>query len=144
MASQAARHAAYAELVAGLLDVRDPAAEERFDRRLDELVAQGLVDPDGARSLRLLQRQSVRALVEHAQTVLPATLLAIENSHREQSANDVDDQPSFAESVRDAETASASDAMADQADEEIDLLEPPADLTARRLLVAGLTQLPEP
>ena len=104
MASQAARHAAYAELVAGLL----------------------------------------RAMVEHALTVLPATVLGFEYSHREQLANAVDDQPSFAESVSDAETASVSDAMADPADEEIDLLEPPADLTARRLLVAGLTQLPEP
>ena len=144
MASQAARHAAYAELVAGLLDVRDSAAEERFDKRLDDLVADGLIDPGSARSLRLLQRQAVRAVVEHAQTVLPATLLAIENAHREQSANRVDDRPTFAESVSDAETASVSGAVDDPADDEIDLLEPPADLTARRLLVAGLTQLPEP
>ena len=37
----------------------------------------GQMTPDVARSVRLLQRHSVRAVVEHAQAVLPATLMAV-------------------------------------------------------------------
>jgi len=153
VASHAARQAAYAELVAGLLDVRDEGAQERFDGQVEQLVAEGLMTPDVARSVRLLQRQSVRAVVEHAQAVLPTTLMALESSHREQWLNQFaeDDNPEDLDGLLDASTDVLSDELADLTDEMPDDIsddnvaqDGPVDLTARRLLVAGLTLLPDP
>jgi len=164
VASHAARQAAYAELVAGLLDVRDQSAQERFDIQLARLVDLGHLTPDVARSVRLLQRHSVRAVVEHAQVVLPATLMALEQSHREQWLdqldsssdsvdNSSDDIPDFVYAEDRTEPAiGGANELADEPTDEMpdDLTDDnvahdgPIDLTARRLLVAGLTLLPDP
>ena len=156
MASHAARQAAYAELVAGLLDVRDVSAQERFDIEVERLVDLGLMTPDVARSVRLLQRHSVRAVVEHAQVVLPATLMALEQAHREQwmaneADNDVDhsSEQYYPEAiapfgdVADEMPSEVADEMPDDLTDDV-TDDGPVDLTARRLLVAGLTLLPDP
>jgi hypothetical protein len=149
VASHAARQAAYAELVAGLLDVGDESAQERFDVHVHQLVTDGLMTPEVARSVRLLHRQSVRAVVEHAQVVLPPTLLALEQSHREHwlAAREADDNSGADHDADTLDDQSSNDVTHDLSDDLTDDTEAqngPVDLTARRLLVAGLTLLPDP
>jgi hypothetical protein len=131
--SDSTRLTAYAEMVAGLLDTHDPGAAERFDEVLADAEASGLIDSDTARALRWWQRESLRGLVAHAQTVLPQTLLAIERAHHE--ARD---------RLEPTEWPAVRSPDAEVADEIDDEPVPPADLTARRLLVAGLTPLRDP
>lgn len=70
------REPAYADVVAGLLDATPAAATERFDAALVEAVAAGL-DSSVARALRWRQRESVRAVREHASVVLPPVIAAL-------------------------------------------------------------------
>ena len=74
------RAAAYGELVAGLLDVRDQSTTERFDEALRAGVASGRLDPATAAELRWLQRESVQAVVDHARTALPPALMGIDEA----------------------------------------------------------------
>jgi len=137
--SQTARHSAYAELIAGLLDIRDDAAERRFDEELAAAESAGAIDADTVRTIRWCQRETVRAVVAHAQTVLPPTLIAIENSYR--------DSAGAQEATATATTPiDFPDRLPDAADFEPDddAADPPTDLTARRLLVAGLMPLRDP
>src|SRR6478609_4802720 len=78
MASRRSRESAYADLVAGLLDVRTDPATDRFDAELAAAEEDGRVDPQTAKVLRWWQREALRALVDHARTVVPPTMLAIE------------------------------------------------------------------
>jgi hypothetical protein len=80
MASRRSREVAYADLVAGLLDVRTDPATERFDAELAAAEDAGRIDPQTAKVLRWWQRETLRAVVEHAQAVFPPTLLALEQS----------------------------------------------------------------
>lgn len=146
MGSDSTRLTAYAEMVAGLLDTRDPGAEERFDEVLADAEVAGLIDPDTARALRWWQRETVRGLVAHAQAVLPPTLLAVECAH-----HDARDRmaPSDWQSPMTADISDAreEDVEATAPQDDVTLEDepaPPADLTARRLLVAGLTPLRDP
>lgn len=157
MAGQSARESAYAELVAGLIDVREDVATARFDAELAHAEADGRIDAATARALRWWQRAAVRAVVDHARTALPPVLAALDRAH------DV-----AAEELAEAERA-LDDAMAlalPTGPEEPVVPVPPApqpaveghppdeepsptpgphpDLTSRRLLVAGLTPLPPP
>lgn len=134
MGSDSARYSAYADLVAGLLDARDQTAEARFDQELADAEASGRIDPDTARILRWWQRETQRALVAHAETVLPPTLLALERSSLQ---------------ARDRLDSGVADSPTEEPRVDIDQPlddEPkqPTDLTARRLLVAGLTPLRDP
>jgi hypothetical protein len=131
--SEAARNLAYAELVAGLLDVRDTAAEAEFDATLAAAEAAGRIDSQTARALRWWQRETVRNVVSHAQVVLPPTLLALEQSLRESHQR--------VESPPDVTVDDPDDAVEEPADEPP---RQPTDLMARRLLVAGLTPLRDP
>jgi hypothetical protein len=74
------RAAAYGELVAGILDVRDATPTRRFDDAIRDAVAAGRLDPRTAAELRWLQRESLQALVEHARISLPAALLGIDEA----------------------------------------------------------------
>jgi len=164
--SEAARRAAYAELVAGLLDVRDATSDERFDEAVEHAQQMGRIDVTTARELRLLQRRSVRAVIDHAQTVLPATMVSLEQAHRDaglqatsmsESATEqhADDEPCDDDLSRQTgEDSEDGDArLDDNRDEDafdvghtadVDpAVSPLVDLTARRLLVAGLTPLPD-
>ena len=139
MVTQAARSSAYAELITGLLDVRDTSSEMQFDAALAEAESADRIDSDTARLLRWWQRETVRAVVDHAQLVLPATLLALEDSFREahQRTTPPIDQP-----VSPPAAAPATEAAAEP--EWTQDQPPPTDLSARRLLVAGLTPLRDP
>lgn len=138
MSNEAGRLAAYADLVAALLDLSDPTPSATFDDALDAAVTDGSLTPEQARRLRWLQRESVRRLVDHARSVLPSTLVALED----ELTGGVAEAPDRAAADRDdASTAPAPDDPegADGPDEPV----PPVDLHSRRLLVAGLRPLPD-
>lgn len=80
MTSKRSREAAYADLVAGLLDARTDPATDRFDAELAAAEDDGRVDAQTAKVLRWWQRESLRALVEHARVVMPPTLLSLEQA----------------------------------------------------------------
>jgi hypothetical protein len=132
------REKAHADVVGGLLDARNDLATERFDAELAAAEAGGRVDPQTARVLKWWQRESMRALVEHARTVVPPALTALEDA--------------ASEAERGVQTAARSWGRASgDLDGELDArpaqvaadgtFVPPADLSAhrRRLLIAGLT-----
>jgi hypothetical protein len=137
--TEAARSSAYAELITGLLEVRDTSSEMQFDAALAAAESADRIDSDTARLLRWWQRETVRAVVDHAQLVLPATLLALEDSFREahQRTAPPIDQPISPTSAAPTTEAAAEPEWADDHP-------PPTDLSARRLLVAGLTPLRDP
>jgi hypothetical protein len=168
-----ARGGAYAELVVGLIDARERGAEERFDTELSAAEAAGRIDPLTARTLRWWQRESVRAVVAHAEHVLPSTLHALESSAAElrertqaQRTPTVQPQPAtvameldedfFDEGAADDDLVDdePTDTDTEQPQHQVllaplaaasgDIPPPPTDLTARRLLVAGLTPLRDP
>jgi hypothetical protein len=66
--------------VTGLLAARTDLASERFDDELDGAVDRGEVSAETAHRLRLWQRASVRAVTEHARSVLPAALTALDDA----------------------------------------------------------------
>lgn len=139
MAIQAARSSAYAELITGLLDVRDNSSEMQFDAALAAAESADRIDSETARLLRWWQRETVRAVVDHAQLVLPATLLALEDSFREAHQRTA---PQIDQPISTPDAAPASEAAAEPGWAEDP--PPPTDLSARRLLVAGLTPLRDP
>jgi hypothetical protein len=119
-AGRTSRQAAYADLVSAVLDLRGPRATQEFDRAVADAVAAGLLPDAVARELKWLQRASLRALVDHAERVLPSTLVALEGGDLETQLEsrvepDTDEVPAA-----------------------------PVDLTARRLLVAGLRPIDDP
>jgi hypothetical protein len=164
-ADEPARTAAYAELVSAVLDLRNPSPTRDFDAAIAAAVTDGRLPEPLARELRWLQRQSVRDIVEHAAQVLPATLVALEGGEpgtaaTYESADDLE-QSRLAEQAGPAGLARAtppapqpseapadpSPAAAEAAGAEEENQEPPAppvDLTARRLLVAGLRPIDDP
>jgi hypothetical protein len=130
--TDAGRLAAYADLVAAVLDLRAPSPTEHFDEALAEAVRNGEISDDVARRLRWLQRQSCRSIVEHAETVLPAALLALDHSLSTTASHAYEDQP------RSSSPAPSPDAAAD--DDPADVV----NLQSRRLLVAGLRPISGP
>jgi hypothetical protein len=143
--AEAGRVAAYADLVAAVLDLRSPEASRAFDAALSAAVDSGALPDDLARQLRWLQRQSERALVEHAETVLPPALVALQRSITPLES------PAVAEPVE-RPVAPHSEQRAEPDEEELDDFDgvteperaPVVQLQARRLLVAGLRPLPDP
>jgi hypothetical protein len=156
--SQRSREAAYADLVAGLLDLRSDPATERFDAELAAAEDEGRIDPQTAKVLRWWQRESLRSMVEHASTVVPPTMLALEHAASGSEREAEVSAQSWARAAGDdlggaaagidlagrrehtPGTVRPSDA-ADGADELP--APPPTDLSEhrRRLLVAGLTRV---
>ncbi|MDQ6649363.1 MAG: hypothetical protein M3Z02_04525 [Actinomycetota bacterium] len=72
----------YDALVAAALQVRADPATCRFDEVLAAAVADGSVDATVGRELRFWQRESVRAVVDHVETVLPVVLTASNEADR--------------------------------------------------------------
>jgi hypothetical protein len=149
MTSQRSREVAYADLVAGLLDLRSDPATERFDAELAAAEEDGRIDPQTAKVLRWWQRESLRTMVEHASSVVPPTMLALERaasgSEREvevsaqswaRAGHHTDD--SDAATAADTDAGLGSEDESDHSD-----VPPPTDLSEhrRRLLVAGLTRV---
>jgi len=162
--SQRSRQAAYADLVAGLLDLRSDPATERFDAELAAAEDEGRIDSQTAKVLRWWQRESLRTMVEHASSVVPPTMLALEAAAGGSEREVASSARSWAraagdDSARDVGTGTDAGAgagagakagagaragtgpgSAAEADDEVP---PPTDLSEhrRRLLVAGLTRV---
>jgi hypothetical protein len=144
MTSQRSREAAYADLVSGLLDLRTDPATERFDAELAAAEDEGRIDPQTAKVLRWWQRESLRTMVEHASTVLPPTMLALERSasgSEREVAVSARSWARAAENDEDGDSATDEDSDGDGTHEPP--APPPTDLSEhrRRLLVAGLTRV---
>ena len=136
-----ARSAAYADLVSAVLDLRNPASTQDFDAAIAAAVADGRLAEPLARELRWLQRQSLRAVVEHAAQVLPATLVALE-AGAPQAASPRRAAEEFAAPGDEAEPQPDPNQQAQA--ESAEPSPAPVDLTARRLLVAGLRPIEDP
>jgi hypothetical protein len=80
VSGRAHRSTAYAELISGLLEARHDAASARFDAEVTSAEADGRIDERTARVLRWWQRESVRAVVDHARAVIPPALGAIDEA----------------------------------------------------------------
>ena len=152
MTSSRSREAAYADLVAGLLDLRSDPATGRFDAELAAAEDEGRIDPQTAKVLRWWQRESLRTLVEHASAVVPPTMLALEvaagGSEREVESSAASwARAAGGESAGDAAAWSGPGTRADAGTEsetsDDSQAPPPTDLSEhrRRLLVAGLTRV---
>ena len=156
-ADQPGRSAAYAELVSAVLDLRNPGSTHDFDQLVAAAVADGRLAESLARELRWLQRRTVRDVVEHAAHVLPATLVALEGGEEPAATpTDTRDPAMLADAGDDGEVArpeaaeehaapdppDAGTSSAEEPDQERPV--PLVDLTARRLLVAGLRPIDDP
>jgi hypothetical protein len=150
--SQRSRQAAYADLVAGLLDLRSDPATERFDAELAAAEDEGRIDSQTAKVLRWWQRESLRTMVEHASSVVPPTMIALEAAAGGSEREVASSAQSWAraagdDSARDAGAGAGAKAGAGtgpgSAAEPDDEVPPPTDLSEhrRRLLVAGLTRV---
>jgi hypothetical protein len=73
----------WAELVGGLLDARSDPATARFDAELTAALADGSLTDEAAHRLRFWQRASVRSLADHARTVLPVALGALDAARQD-------------------------------------------------------------
>ena len=150
MNAEPGRLAAYADLVAAVLDLRSSGPRQAFDAALAEAVAAGTVSDDVARQLRWLQRASERAIVEHAEAVLPPALDALQTNVSQAPA------PAALAPLGHASQPSEPGTPTEPADPATAAQppEPPVpddpepapviELQARRLLVAGLRPLPPP
>lgn len=78
-----AGHRVYSDLVAGLVDARHDEATGRFDAEVAAAVEAGTITAETAHRLRFWQRASVRSLADHAKTVIPTALAALDASRRE-------------------------------------------------------------
>jgi hypothetical protein len=77
------RRDVWADVVGGLIDARSDPATARFDAELATAEASGAVSAEAAHRLRFWQRASVRALADHARTVLPIALGALDAARRD-------------------------------------------------------------
>ena len=140
----------WTDLVGGLIDARADPATARFDAELADAVTAGALPEETATRLRFWQRASVRAVADHARTVLPVALGALEAARRE-----AQEDAEVAAATLEAATAARAAAAEPPADtgvparpDEVDLLrrastpEPARPRTLEgdrpRQLVAGL------
>jgi hypothetical protein len=162
--SSGGRAAAYAELIAAVLDLRSSMPTRTFDQTVTQAVADGRLSAELGRELRWLQRQSLHELVDHAERVLPATIVALEDTLDTDPPSDgqradaapprpvvqPEAQPPAApaptahfEPATDSAAATTSPGVphepaAHTEPAPTDVPSVAVDLTARRLLVAGL------
>jgi hypothetical protein len=148
VSAEAGRLAAYADLVAAVLDLRPSTTREAFDTAIVDGLHAGTITDDLARQLRWLQRQNERAMVEHAESVLPPALVALDRSAAD-AAPPLSRAVPAAGPEPSAGTEAAIDPLIDPVTSDLDDLpddEPAAvvNLQARRLLVAGLRPIAHP
>lgn len=86
MTADAARGTRWSDLVNGLLDARSDPATARFEEELESAVAAGELSRRTAQRLRYWQRTAVNAVDDHARTVLPAVLGALDAARSEAEA----------------------------------------------------------
>jgi hypothetical protein len=114
----------WTDLVGGLIDARADPATARFDAELADAVAAGALSEETATRLRFWQRASVRAVADHARTVLPVALGAIDAARRE-AQEDVEMAAATldaATAVRAAAAEPADDIVVPEQPDEVDLL----------------------
>jgi hypothetical protein len=114
----------WTDLVGGLIDARADPATARFDAELAEAVTAGGLSEEAATRLKFWQRASVRAVADHARTVLPVALGALDAARRE-AQEDVEVAAATLEAataVRAAAAEPADDIVAPERPEEVDLL----------------------
>jgi hypothetical protein len=114
----------WTDLVGGLIDARADPATARFDAELADAVAAGALSEETATRLRFWQRASVRAVADHARTVLPVALGAIDAARRE-AQEDVEMAAATldaATAVRAAAAGPADDIVVPEQPDEVDLL----------------------
>ena len=140
----------WTDLVGGLIDARADPATARFDAELADAVAAGALPEETATRLRFWQRASVRAVADHARTVLPVALGALDAARREahEDAEVAAATLEAATAARAAAAGSAEDTGVPVRPDEVDLLrrastpEPARPRTLEgdrpRQLVAGL------
>jgi hypothetical protein len=85
------RYTTFARVVSALMDAREDTATYRFDAELERAVQRGDVTAEAASRLRRRQRASVQAVAEHACTVLPAALAALESAQHRAAVSDRED-----------------------------------------------------
>ena len=73
-------------LVDGLLDARTDPATARFDRELAAAVETGELSRRTAQRLRFWQRAALNGVDDHARTVLPAVLCALDTARAQAQA----------------------------------------------------------
>lgn len=73
----------WTDLVGGLIDARADPATARFDAELADAVTAGALSEETATRLKFWQRASIRAVADHARTVLPVALGALDAARRE-------------------------------------------------------------
>ena len=145
----------WSDLVGGLLDARTDLATARFDAELSAGLADGSLSEQAAHRLRFWQRASVRSLADHARTVLPVALGALEAARHEAerdvvAAAAVLGEPDPVPAAQQPEPASPQpeptvDVSAVEAARRACAPQPPETRTLDvrpRLLVAGLTTAP--
>jgi hypothetical protein len=77
------RAAAFSSLLAAVAGSRRDLASGRFDEELAAAEAAGSIDPVVARTLRWWQRESLRSVEDHLQSVLPTLLAGLEDAERD-------------------------------------------------------------
>ena len=114
----------WTDLVGGLIDARVDPATARFDAELAAAVARGALSDETATTLKFWQRASVRAVTDHARTVLPVALGALDAARREAQENVEVAAATLAAAtvVRAATPGPAEDTVVPEPPEEIDLL----------------------
>jgi hypothetical protein len=142
---------AYAEAVAALLDATPDDAMARFDAELAAAVDAGRLDADTARTLRWWQRESVRAVRDHAAVVLPPVIsgLVASSAGRQTGSvgGEVDDGPAEPDDRMDTEnTAHIENTRHIENTGHIESTVDggsTVDEARRRTLVAGLLAIPD-
>ena len=108
----------------GLIDARTDPATARFDAEMAEAVAAGALSEETAARLKFWQRASVRAVADHARTVLPVALGALDAARRE-AQEDVEGAAATLDAATAARAAAAEpadDIVVPERPEEVDLL----------------------
>jgi hypothetical protein len=114
----------WTDLVGGLIDARADPATARFDAELADAVTAGALSEETAGRLKFWQRASVRAVADHARTVLPVALGALDAARRE-AEEDVEVAAATLEAATVARAAAADpaeDTVVPVQPDEVDLL----------------------
>jgi hypothetical protein len=114
----------WTDLVGGLIDARADPATARFDAELADAVTAGALSEETAGRLKFWQRASVRAVADHARTVLPVALGALDAARRE-AEEDVEVAAATLEAATAARAAAAEpaeDTVVPVQPDEVDLL----------------------
>ena len=114
----------WTDLVGGLIDARADPATARFDAELADAVIAGALSEETASRLKFWQRASVRAVADHARSVLPVALGALDAA-RQEAEEDVEVAAATLEAATAARAAAAKraeDTVVPVQPDEVDLL----------------------